>query len=407
MEETDKPLEANTATPEPNAPVTAEPGSMDRTALRTANQTNGQAAAVMSRNAAGAGALVADSGWEYTLLRENDRADDTIEVTGAANDAANARHFLELFRESFQAFRQSAEYGNLLLGEQAKWRPALRDSTGRLVGQLNPVLLNPTLPQVAGKPVVEIILPNRDYRREVESRLRPEQQQALEKGQPVAFLERRTSPHGDTVVQSLMQMMTPPTADQQQRIGRAMVDYRQAQTDTKPEDIDGLRQSFGRIIEQTLSMNSFRRDTLLDKMLEVNPLERVTYHPDLKLSGRQSIHLQTVPLSYKGVDLQPAQIKNLLLGNTIEMAGLRDDRRSGLYRAAVRFNLLQNKPEENAKREELRTDNKADFNHHQQTVNGRGSDDMRQPPSDSRASAKSTVKPSQNSPQRPAFRPGH
>jgi hypothetical protein len=323
MEETEKPSEENThpSAPEPNSsPAPAKPGLTDLTALRTENQANEQAAGVMSQNATGAKALVADSLWEYTLLRENDRDDDAVEVISAANDAANARHFLNLFRESFLEFRQSAEHGKLLVGEQAKWRPTLRDSNGRVIGQLDHVLLNPTLPQVANKPVVQIILPNRDYRQEVASRLKPDQQQAMEKGNrtggpAIAFLERRTSLHDDMMVQSLMKMMTPSAADQQQRVGQAMTDYRQAQADTKPEDTTGLRQSFGRIVEQTLKVEGFRRDTLLDKMLEVNPLQRVTYHPDINILGKQPIHLQTVPLSYKGVDLQPAQIKNLLLGN--------------------------------------------------------------------------------------------
>lgn len=374
MEETDKHLEENTYsfTPDSNShPTSAEPV----TALRMENQSNEQAADLMSQNALGAGALVTDSLWEYTLLRENDRNDDATETIRAANDAANACHFLNLFRESFQEFCQSAEYGKLLVGEQAKWRPMLRDSNGQLIGQLNHVLLNPTLPQVGNKPVVQIILPNVDYRQEVASRLKPDQQQAVEKGQPIAFLERRTTLHDDIMVQSLMKMMTPTVADQQQRVVQAMTEYRQVQADTKPEDIVSLRQLFGRIIEQTLHVEGFRRDTLLDKMLEVNQLNRVSYHPDINILGKQPIHLQSVPLSYKGVDLQPVQIKNLLLGNTIEVTGLRDDRRSGLYRATIQFNVLHNKAEENSRREEIRTENKAEYKHHQQMMHRRGSDE--------------------------------
>ena len=409
MEQTEKPLAENTYSfrPESNySPTIAEPDVIDLTALRIDNRMNEQAADVMSENALGAGALVADSLWEYTLLRENDRDDDAVEVVGAANYAANARHFLYLFRESFQEFRQSAEYGKLLIGEQAKWQPTLRDSNGRVIGHLNHVLLNPTLPQVANKPVVQIILPNRDYREEVASRLKPDQQQALEKGQPVALLERRTTLQDDIMVQSLMNMMTPSAADQRQRVIQAMTEYRQVQADTKPEDIGGIRKSFGRIIEQTLKVEGFRRDTVLDKMLEVNQLRRVTFHPDINISGKQPIHLQNVPLSYKGVDLQPTQIKNLLLGNTIEVAGLRDDRRPGLYRASIQFNVLQNKAEENSKREEVRTENKADFRDHQQAVNQRGSDDTRQLSKDGHPSNESTAKSPPDLKQRPAFRPG-
>ncbi len=414
MEQTEKLLEENMYLFSPesnNSPATAESDVIDLTALRTDNRMNEQAADVISQNALGTGVLIANSLWEYTLLRQNDRraagrADEAVEVVSAANDAANARHFLDLFRESFQEFRQSAEYGKLLIGEQAKWRPTLHDSNGRVIGQLNHVLLNPTLPQVANKPVIQIILPNRDYIQEVASRLKPEQQQALEKGQPLAFLERRTTLHDDIMVQSLMNMMTPSAADQRQRIVQAMKEYRQAQADTKPEDIAGLRQSFSRIVEKTLNVEGFRRETLLDKMLEVNHLQRVTYHPDVNILGIQPIHLQTVPLSYKGVDLQPAQIRNLLLGNTIEVAGLRDDRRSGLYRATIQFNVLHNRTEENSKREEIRTENKADFNHHQQTVNQRGSDDIRQLPKDTRPGNEPTAKPPQDLKQRPAFWPG-
>jgi hypothetical protein len=409
MEEIEKPLEegAHSVTPESNSgPASAELDLIDLAPLQTENHANEQAADVMSQNAVGASALVADSLWEYTLLRENDRGDDAAEVIGAANDAANARHFLDLFRESFQEFRQSAEYGKLLIGEQAKWRPTLHDSNGRVIGQLNHVLLNPTLPQVANKPVVQIILPNRDYRQEVASRLKPDQQQAVEKGQPVALLERRSSLHDDKMVQSLMKMMTPLAADQQQRVVQAMTEYRQAQADTKPEDIAGLRQLFGRIVEQTLNVEGFRRDTLLDKMLEVNQLQRVTFHPDINISGKQPIHVQAVPLPYKGVDLQPAQLKNLLLGNTIEVAGLRDDRRPGLYRATIQFNVLQNKPEENSTREEVKTENKHEFNRHHQVVNQRGLDDTRQVPKDSRLEKEPMAKPPQDLNRRAAFRLG-
>lgn len=377
MEERKNPVDEKSyiVTPESDSRHVPDSGLVDVTVLKAENQTNEQAAAVMTRNSAGAEALVADSLWEYALLRENDRNDDPVEVLGAANEAANARHFLDLFQESFQEFRRGSEYGKLLLGEQVKWRPTLKDANGQQIGSINHVLLNPTLPQVGNKPVVQIILPNIDYRQEVASRLKPDQQQAMEKGQPVAFLERRTTLHDDIMVQSLMKMMTPSVADQQQRVVQAMKEYRQVQADTKPEDIVRLRQSFGRIIEQTLNVEGFRRDTLLDKMLEVNQLQRVTYHPDINILGKQPIHMQTVPLSYKGVDLQPAQIKNLLLGNTIEVFGLRDERRSGLYRASVQFNVLRNKPEENSKREEVKTENKSEFRHHQQMMHQRDSDE--------------------------------
>lgn len=382
MEERKNPVDEKSyiVAPESDSRHVPDSGLVDVTVLKAENQTNEQAAAVMTRNSAGAEALVADSLWEYALLRENDRNDDPVEVLGAANEAANARHFLDLFQESFQEFRRGAEYGKLLLGEQVKWRPTLKDANGQQIGSINHVLLNPTLPRVGNKPVVQIILPNRDYRQEVASRLKPDQQQAAEKGNrtggpAVAFLERRTTLHDDIMVQSLMKMMTPSVADQQQRVVQAMQEYRQVQADTKPEDIAGLRQSFGRIIEQTLNVEGFRRDTLLDKMLEVNQLQRVTYHPDINILGKQPIHMQTVPLSYKGVDLQPAQIKNLLLGNTIEVVGLRDERRSGLYRASVQFNVLRNKPEENSKHEEVKTENKSEFRQHQQRVHQRGSDE--------------------------------
>lgn len=378
MEQTEKSSEEKKYTFTPDAANhRVKSNLIDLTAIQTANQTNEQAAGVMLKNSVGAEAIVADSHWEYALLRGNDRHDDAAEVVGAVNDAANARCFLDLFRESFNEFRQSAEYGKLLLGEQAKWQPTLHDGHGRLIGGISHVLLNPTLPQMGNRPVVEIILPNRDYDQEVASRLTPTQRQALEKGQPVAFLDRRTTLQDDITLQLLINMMTAPASgSQQQQLAKAMTEYRQAQADTKPEDVIGLRTSFQRIVEHTLGLRGFKSDTVLDKMLEVNMVERVTFHPDISGLGRQPIHLQSVPLTYKGVDLQPAQLKNLVMGNTIEVAGITDARRPGLYRAAVHFNLMHNRTEETSKHEELKTDNKTEFRVHQQAFHQRGSDEL-------------------------------
>lgn len=383
MEQTEKPSEEKAYTFTPNAANYGTKSDLiDLTAIRTENPVNEQAAGVMLKNSVGAEAVVADSRWEYALLRSNDRRaagrhDDAAEVVGAANDAANACCFLDLFRESFNEFRRSAEYGKLLLGEQAKWQPTLRDADGRVVGSINHVLLNPTLPQVGNRPVVEIILPNRDYDQEVASRLTPAQRQALEKGQPVAFLDRRTTLQDDITLQLLMNMMTSPASgSQQQQLTKAMTEYRQAQADTKPEDVIGLRTSFQRIIEHTLGLRGFKSDTVLDKMLELNTIERLTFHPDINVLGRQPIHLQSLPLTYKGVELQPAQLKNLMMGNPIEVAGVTDPRRPGLYRAAVHFNLMHNRTEETSKREELKTDNKTEFRAHQQAVHQRSSDEL-------------------------------
>jgi ribosome-associated protein YbcJ (S4-like RNA binding protein) len=112
-----------------------------------------------------------------------------------------------------------------------------------------------------------------------------------------------------------------------------------------------------------------------------------------------------VPLQYKGVALQPAQIKNLLLGNAIEVTGLRDERRAGLYRATVQFNVLHNKAEESTKREELRTENKAEFVRHQQAVHQRGSDQVRST-KDSATDNERRANDQQPPKQRPAFRAG-
>ena len=138
-------------------------------------------------------------------------------------------------------------------------------------------------------------------------------------------------------------------------------------------------------------------------MLEVNPLQRVTYHPDINVLGVQPIHLKTVPITYKGVSLKPAQIRNLLLGNSVEIDGLRDERRPGLYRASVRFNVLHNKMEGDSRREEIRTDNKAHFKQHQREVLQRSSDDQRGLPNHGREQA---IGSQRDTIQRPAFRPG-
>ncbi len=336
-----------------------------------------QAATVMAQNSAGAEAVMMNSLWEYAVLRENNRADDTPELVGAANDAANARCFINLFQESFKEFKQSAEYNRLQLGEQAKWRPTLRDANGQIIGMLNCVLLNPTLPQLVNRPVVQIILPNRDYLQEVAHRLSPAQQQAIEKGQPVSLLDRHHTKRDDAVLKSLMDMMTtPPTADQPQRVASAMAQYHQAQQNIVPHDVVGLRQAFERIAGQTLQLQTFKRDVLVDKMLEANSLHRLTYHPDINIIGRQVIHMQAVPMAYKGVDLQPAQIRNLLLGNVIEVAGIHDPKRPGLYRAAVSFNVLHNRAEESTKREQIKTESKIEFQAHQHIVHQRGTDQL-------------------------------
>lgn len=393
-----------TFTPEVATAAPHESAVIDLTAIRTESQADDQAAVVMQQNQGGAEMILADSRWEYELLQSNGRDDDANEVSMAANDAAAALQFINLFRESFAEFRQSAEYNRLQVGEQAKWRPSLRDANGRIIGELNYVLLNPIVPQLGHKPVVQIILPNRDYVAEVASRLKPDQHRAAESGHPVSYLERRTKLEDDVTVQTVMTLMTPANADQRGRVGQAMQEYRQAQAATELEDVAGLRQAFGQIVQHTLGVEGFRRDAVIDKMLEVNTLYRVTYHPDINVLGRQPLHLQTVPIDYKGVRLQPPQIRNLLLGNSIEVAGIRDERRPGLYRANVRFNLLSNQLEAGTAREEIKTDHKAEYTQHQQLVHQKGADNVPRPahPDSQRLTQSSQLEPTPRS----AFRLG-
>lgn len=383
-----------------------EPELIDLTAIRAESQANDQAGTVMNHNQAGAEAILESSLWEYALLQGNERDDDATEVTQSASDAAAALQFIYLFRESFAAFQRSAEYNRLQLGEQAKWRPTLRDANGRVVGELNHVLLNPILPNVGQRPVVQFILPNRDYLAQVASRLRPDQQQAVQSGQPISYLERRPSSHADATVQTLMELMTPAGVDQRERVKRAMQEYRQSLETTKPEDGAGLRQAFGQMVQQTLAVEGVRREALIEKMMEVNPIYRVTYHPDIDVLGRQPIHLQTVPLDYKGVRLQLPQLKNLLLGNTIEVVGIRDERRPGLYRAEVRFNVLSGKMEGGSQREEIRTENKAEYRQHQQLVHRKGTDVAPHQTNQGQVAQPSDTAHQPVPKQRPAFRLG-
>lgn len=166
----------------------AQPGLDVVTTSRSAEESR-VALGILAQNITGAASTVHYEGLQFALLLGNDRNDDEAQLLGAAGEGQTARSFLNLFQESYAAFKQTQDYQMLLGGQATPWRPVLRDSSGKLIGGFPTVLLNPTLVGPAQQPVVQIVLPQHDWLSQIPPRHQAEAR-AHTTRQPLRFLDR-------------------------------------------------------------------------------------------------------------------------------------------------------------------------------------------------------------------------
>jgi len=74
------------------------------------------------------------------------------------------------------------------------------------------------------------------------------------------------------------------------------------------------------------------------------------------VTGKEVFHLRKheipvteLPIKYKGVQLNEKQVSNLLIGNSIELTGIKDSNLGKPYSATVKFNLITGNQSENNK----------------------------------------------------------
>lgn len=166
----------------------AQPGLDAVNPSRSAEESR-MAMGMLAQNITGAASTVQYEGLQFALLLGNDRNDDEAQLVGAAGEGQTARSFLNLFQESYAAFKQTQDYQLLLGGQATPWRPVLRDSSGKLIGGFPTVLLNPTLVGPAQQPVVQIVLPQHDWLSQIPPRHQAEAK-AHSTRQPLRFLDR-------------------------------------------------------------------------------------------------------------------------------------------------------------------------------------------------------------------------
>lgn len=273
-----------------------------------------------------------------------------------------------LFRDSIQAFSQEENNQHLLKGEPLKWRPILRDAYGKTVHSPGVVLVNPSLDPLMHNPVIQLVPPNPRFLGQVSR-------------QPIVKLVR--SPDADyegRTMRLIESVVNPNTANGQRQLTEAMAQYRLINLTTDPTRPQDFKRGLHAIVVLTLLVNDKRADKLVDDLLRLHPIYRSTFHPDVGVVGRQWIEQKDVPVAYKGVPLQPDQIRNLLLGNTIEVNGIRDPGRASLYRAGVSFNLLRGQTDEVSRSEQIKTDNQQETKRHRQVVERQDDDSLRLKP---------------------------
>jgi hypothetical protein len=271
-----------------------------------------------------------------------------------------------LFRDSLAQVEAGANRQPNVRSEQQKWQPVLRDAHGNVVQRATPILLNPIVADdlQRAQPTVQWVLPYPSGRKAI--------------GQPRVLLERRPLvDHAEQATRLIDSFLRQHPASTNMDGRGAVAQYNLLLAATDPTRLQDFRRGLAYFVSSLTSHHRETSEELIQNLLRLHPIYRTTLHPDIGAVGRQRIEQAAIPLSYKGVLLQPRQVRNLLLGNTIEVTGIRDPHRHGLYRAGVTFNILNGKAEENARREELKTDNKQEALYHQRTVHQQHADGLR------------------------------
>lgn len=389
--------------------------------------------ATLDRNQGDAAGQVKETEQEYMFMLGNARNDDSSDINEAMQDAAQGRALMELFAQSYTEFTRTAQYEQLLAGQQAKWQPTIRDARGLAVGGLPVCLLCPSRSPLTNRPVIAVVLPNIDYvarlagrspgtpqsvpapaptgslpgndpapsttgeKDKTQSKTRHPYpspgafQAAKESNRPLTWLERRASPDQRTQLLVLIKILTPAPSEAGSAPGepggtdqasdqaslRATLDLiEQVNSGQRQTGFNPLRyeRQLGDIGRKSLGLSVVETALFGRQAASQSTLYRVTYHPDIEAIGRQPIPDSAVPDMYKGVNLQPRQIQNLLLGHTVELTGIRDPGRGSLYRAGLHLNLLKGTTQETPGREKIKGESKQEQRLHTQLTTGKSSD---------------------------------
>ena len=283
-------------------------------------------------------------------------------------DRVYAQQVAWLFRDSFQTTMQTAGQALLNKGEQQKWRPVLRDAHGKVVHSPGIVLLNPLSLSTVAKtahPIVRLVPSAIIHRRQAPA-------------YPTADLIHEPLPdHEHQAAHLFTRYLNQKTLLGQTNVQEALAQYRFLNATIDPARPQAFRRGLDVLVSMLPAPNRQSAQQLVTNLMQLHPLYRSTYHPDISATGHQRIEQSAIPLTYKGVVLQPKQIRNLLLGNTIEVAGIRDPKRNGLYRAGVSFNILHGRMDEVSRQEQLRTDNRQEAVLHRRTVGVQNDDSLK------------------------------
>ena len=255
-------------------PVTLVPPGDDAVMPSRSAEESSTALGTPTQNIAGAAQTVQYENLQFALLLGNDRNDDGPQLQGAAGESQVARSFLNLFEESFTAFKQSVDYQLLLGGQATPWRPVLRDANGKLIGGFPTVLLNPTPGNPGQQPVIQIVLPQHDWLSQV-----PAHHQASitaqKTNQPLTFLDRRPA----LGAQEALARQLGDDAGQAARISEALLTRTTTYDPLSPAAFTLTAAQF----EPTLGGQPF------GWLTELFPLYRVNVSPALTLVSAQRI----------------------------------------------------------------------------------------------------------------------
>ena len=142
-----------------------------------------------------------------------------------------------------------------------------------------------------------------------------------------------------------------------------------------PDQKDKVEERLHRLATESLGLTPRQSEQWTPAAYKALGPARYTYIPHLASGAYQPIDPAHIPVRYKGVELQEPEVKNLLIGNAVELKGLKDERRATPYRAVLNWNLLKGQTESREdQKEELKTDRKQEATRHEQVVNGRGAD---------------------------------
>ena len=365
-----------------------------------------QAVGIQQANFARAEAIAQDDDFQYAMLQNNGYNGDGLEAALAMEQANLSRNFMTLFWDSLQELQRSGARESLLAGEQVRFLPRLKTRHGQPGGLIDEVILNPVRHPQSKKPVIEILLPHTPLAKEVNARIKrlkddkngavlsPEGKRtdSLSPPSPPAhpahthppdYTPKRllvwyvTQPMQREIIENTVPFLDPALPLTRQR---TMVEQMQKGLEMiklkEPDDLMGVRTALCRLGESVLNLSPEKAQQWAEKTHANMDIHRATLIEDLSIVALQRVQPADIPSRYKGVTLTPAQQKDLMLGKGVELDGLKDDKREGLYRAIVGFDLLSGQINPRPQKEKAQTQTPEQQQLHQHATKQADSDKL-------------------------------